>query len=94
MDTYRIVKWLPDQPETKVRATEWVFPNLAAAESAKTAMEKCIPHCCFAVETVKECLPRPSEPDGAESDTDTTGADQSKPSTLPAVVNQPQSVNR
>ncbi len=54
MDTYRVVKWWPDRPETKERATEWVFTNLESAESAKTAMEGLIPQRCFAVEIIEE----------------------------------------
>jgi len=54
MDTYRIVKWWPDRPETKERATERVFANLEVAEGVKTAMEKCIPQRCFAVEIKEE----------------------------------------
>jgi len=50
------VKWWPDRLETKERATEQVFTDLALAEIVKTAMEKVIPQRCFAVETVEEPL--------------------------------------
>ena len=57
MDTYRIVKWWPDRPEVKERATEQVFTNLEFAENIKTVMAKYIPQWCFAVETIKEERP-------------------------------------
>jgi hypothetical protein len=54
MDTYRIMKWWPDRPETKEPATDRVFTNLELAEGIKAAMEKYVPQRCFAVDTVKE----------------------------------------
>ena len=60
MDTYCIVKWWPDRPETKERATERVFTDLAIAEIVKTGMENCIPQRCFAIE-IKEELPTDGE---------------------------------
>ena len=54
MDTYRIVKWRADRPETKERATERVYTSLEFAETVRATMERHIPERCFAVEAVKE----------------------------------------
>ena len=54
MPAYRIVKWCPEQPETKQPACGQVFSDLALAESIKTTMEKYLTHTCFAVELITE----------------------------------------
>jgi hypothetical protein len=62
---YRIVKWSPEEPAKKQPATEAVYTDPDFAERIKTALEKVLPHRCFAVEVTTE-VTKPSNGNGCD----------------------------